>query len=63
MYMGLYIILNILFLEDIIYFEVIYFMNYDVIVIFLDYYCVLIILLFFMFYDLVDNELFLFCII
>lgn len=63
MYIGLYIILNILFLEDIIYFEVIYFMYYNVIVIFLDYYCVLRILLFFMLYDLVDNELFLFCII
>lgn len=63
MYIGLYIILNILFLEDIIYFEVIYFMYYNVIVIFLDYYFVLRILLFFMFYDLVDNELFLFCII
>lgn len=63
MYIGLYIILNILFLEDIIYFVVIYFMYYNVIVIFLDYYCVLRILLFVMFYDLVDNELFLFCII
>lgn len=63
MYIGLYIILNILFLEDIIYFVVIYFMYYNVIVIFLDYYFVLRILLFFMFYDLVDNELFLFCII
>lgn len=63
MYIGLYIILNILFLEDIIYFVVIYFMYYNVIVIFLDYYCVLRIFLFFMFYDLVDNELFLFCII
>lgn len=63
MYIGLYIILNILFLEDIIYFEVIYFMYYNVIVIFLDYYFVLRILLFVMFYDLVDNELFLFCII
>lgn len=58
-----FILINILFLEDIIYFEVIYFMYYNVIVIFLDYCCVLRILLFFMFYDLVDNELFLFCII
>lgn len=63
MYIDSYIISNILFLEDIIHFEVTYSMYYNVTVIFLDYYCVLRTLLFSMLYDSVDNEPLLLCII